>query len=172
MKCHWSSRASTRHTRQFKKTSWPRGRRHTAKTLLLCSLSCCHSLIKHTHTHTRITPQTKTPLLPVSIPVFAGWRLSPLHSLMQGEIRPNTWKTASFWQVSVRTGPGADGAASYAVNPQHKSREQATQWSTGAAPGVGGEHITNLFSGRQGASGLTGILPVETEAGGEGDMVL
>lgn len=38
--------------RQVNTTSWPRARQRTTKNHLLCSLSCCHSLIYWTHTCT------------------------------------------------------------------------------------------------------------------------
>lgn len=127
--------------RQFKNPSRPRGRPHTAKPLLLCSLSCCHSLINHTHTHT---------IYPNKNVAFTSQRSSVCWVAAEPAAQPDArWNKAkhlencAFLTGSVRAGPGADGAASCTVDPQHKSREQATQPSTSAAPGVGGEHITN-----------------------------
>ena len=94
---------------QVNTTSWPRAHQRTTKNHLLCSLSCCHSLIywphmhAHTHTHTHTTTHTASSFLatnvtcqhqPVSVPVYTGHKMEaavelliyaerPQHSLMQ-----------------------------------------------------------------------------------------
>lgn len=170
IKCQWSSRGSAHDgERRLKKTSRPRGRRRTAETLLLCSLSCCHSLIKHTHTHARARAHTHT-----NYPTNTSQRSRvcwaaaepSLHSLMQGEVRPDTWGKQP---VLDRPGqPGADrGPHPTPENPQHGKQRaggKCSSWCQGGdGVGWGGQHSTNLFSGRRGS-----IRPSGHTASGDG----